>query len=312
MATPTNVDHPLTGEFHRRKPSTALLLSLLCGGLGQIYCGRLARGVVLLLITTVIGPVVIAALFLGHTGWTYPLLIGSFIVANLVWFYAISDAFKIARRMPRDYRLKDYNRWYVYLLFVLLAFPVSTSYALLIREGICEAFSIPSRNMLPTIRHGDRVLVDKRAYRREPVERSDIVVCVNPNHRGRRWIKRVVALPGDVVEIRSNRLLVNGEKLPRVKVEDVDHDDFGGQLSGDVFQETHGAATYQICLAREGSEGNGAAQDIPETTIPPGHCFVLGDNRTESEDSRHVGPIPLADIIGRAVCVYFPRWERLK
>ncbi len=312
MSTPTDVDHTLAGDVHRRKPSVSLLLSLLGGGLGHIYCGRLGKGVALLSITALIGPLVIAALFLGQTGWTYPLLIGSFVVANLIWFYAISDAFKIARRMPPDYRLKDYNRWYVYLLLILLACPVATTYALLIREGICEAFVIPSRSMFPTIRHGDRLLVDKRVYRHEPVLPSDVVVFVNPNQRQRYWIKRVVALPGDVVEIKDGRLLVNGEKLRRVKVEDLGQDGDEDQLCGEVFEETHGPATYRICLTPDGAKGNRDCPDHPPTTVPPGHCFVLGDNRNQARDSRDVGPIPLADIVGRAVCIYFPRWERLK
>ena len=312
MSTSTNVDNTLASDVHRRKPSTALMLSLLCGGLGQVYCGQLAKGVALLTITTLIGPMVIAALFLIHTDWAYPMLIVSFVVANLVWFYAISDAFKIARRMPRDYRLKDYNRWYVYLLLILMTFPVATSYALLIREGICEAFVIPSKSMLPTIRYGDRVLVDKRAYRHDPVERGDIVVFANPNERHQRWIKRIVALPGDVVEITKGHILVNGEKLPRVKVGDLVQNTDEVQLRGEVFQEKHGTVTYQIYLAQDGIEGNRAPQDFPKTTVPPGHCFVLGDNRKQSQDSRDVGPIPLADIVGRAACVYFPRWERLK
>jgi len=166
--------------------------------------------------------------------------------------------------------------------------------------------------MFPTIRHGDRLLVDKRAYRHEPVLPGDIAVFVNPNQRQQHWIKRVVALPGDVVEIKDGRLLVNGEKLPRVKVEDSGQDGDEDQLSGEIFEETHGTATYRICLTPDGAEGNRDSQDHPPTTVPPGHCFVLGDNRNQARDSRDVGPIPLADIVGRAVCIYFPRWERLK
>ncbi|MBN2295855.1 MAG: signal peptidase I [Pirellulales bacterium] len=306
MSISDNADNTFAGDTHRRKPAVAVLLSLFCGGLGHIYCGRLGKGVALLTITTLIGPMVIAALLLGHTDWTFPTLIISFVVANLIWFYAIIDAFIIARRAPRDYQLKDYNRWYLYLLFILMIFPVGTSYALLVREGVCEAFIIPSKSMHPTIHQGDRVLVDKRAYRHTPVERGDIVVFFNPNQRERRWIKRVVALPGDVVEMKEGRLFINGEQLPRDEIDKAD------QNGGRIFEEKNGATSYRIFMAADDTKADLAPQDHPKTTIPPGHCFVLGDNRRKSKDSREVGPIPLADIIGRAVSVYFPRWESLK
>jgi signal peptidase I len=312
MQIPANVDNAVTSDVHRRKPSVALLLSFLCGGLGHIYCGQLGKGVALFLITAAIIPVIIAALFLGHTGWAYPLLVGSFVLANVGWYYAIENAFRIARRMPRDYRLKDYNRWYVYLLLIIMSFPTATSFALLIREGVCEAFVIPAKSMLPTIRYGDRVLVDKRAYRHKPVLRGDIVVFLNPNERQQRWIKRVVGLPGDVVEIKDGHLIINGEKLPCAKIGNIGRDGDGEQLGGEVFQEKNDAATYRICLAEEGAEGNRDSQDFPEMTVPLGHCFVLGDNRNQSRDSRDVGPIPLGDIVGQAVCAYWPRWKWLK
>jgi signal peptidase I len=312
MKIPANCDNTQPSDVHRRKPSAALLFSLLSGGLGHIYCGQLGKGVALLLITAALIPVIVAALFLGHAAWTYPLLVGSFVLANIVWFYAISDSFKIARRMPRDYRLKDYNRWYVYLLLIIMAFPTATSTALLLREGVCEAFVIPADSMLPTIRNGDQLLVDKRVYRREPVLRGDVVVFLSPDERRQCRIKRVVGLPGDVVEIKDGRLLVNGEKLPRVKVDNPGQGGDGEQPGGQMFQEEHGTATYRIRLAAEDDQDNRDSEDFAEMTVPPGHCFVLGDNRRQSKDSRDVGPIPLGDIVGRAVCIYWPRWEWLK
>ena len=158
---------------------------------------------------------------------------------------------------------------------------------------------------------GDRILVDKRAYRFGPVERGDIVVVVNPNERQRRLVKRIVALPGDVVEIKKSHLLVNGIELPRVKVDDLGENG-AKQLCGDVFQETNGTATYHIYMVTEDIKSSQIPRDFPKTTVPAGHCFVLGDNRRKSQDSRELGPIPLGDIIGQAVCVYFPRCERLQ
>ena len=279
----------------RRRPLVAVLLSFLSGGLGQVYCGRIARGLVLMLLSEGLGPF----------RWSTGAISAAFALPTLVWLYAVIDAFLLARRTDHDYRLKDYNRWYVYLLFLLMFAPASTVYALAVREGFYEAFYLASASMQPTLGKHDRVLVDKRVYRTEPVRRGDVVTFINPDERHVKYIKRVVALPNDMIEMQNGELYINGEELARTESNDLPPE--SGYM--EIYWETNGPARYKIRLADYDPDDPDQIQDVPKTTIPPGHCYVLGDNRNNARDSRHFGPIPLVDVIGRVECVYYPRWE---
>jgi signal peptidase I len=222
-----------------------------------------------------------------------------------VWIYAVVDARRTAKRIGDDYVLKDYNRWYVYVLLACLSLPLASATASYIRHGVMEAFKIPTRSMSPTILPGDRILVDKLAYRRGPVRKGDVVVFTNPNRRFQNQIKRVVALPGDTVEIRDFALVVNGTPVPRARVEP-------GAESGTgdgIFEETNDGAAYRVRVGE--GEGGEERRNFGPLRVPNGHCFVLGDNRNLAEDSRHYGPVPLADIVGRVQRVFYPRWRSL-
>jgi signal peptidase I len=246
-----------------------------------------------------LAPMLAALVLIGSSLQVTAFLLASFLFLNLVWLYAVIDAYLLARKAGADYRLKDYNRWYVYLIFTLMMVPFSVSTALMVREGFYEAFLVAAESMRPTLAKGDRVIADKRVYQSEPVERGDVIVFVNPNKRHSRFIKRVVALANDTIEIRSNTVFVNGEELPAT-------------VEGDVRWETNGSARYKTRLAPRGPDDAAATVDVAETTIPPGHCYVLGDNRNKSRDSRYFGPIPLVDVIGRVDLAYFPKWRKLE
>lgn len=233
-----------------------------------------------------------------------------------VWIYAILDARRIAKKSRKDYVLKDYNRWWVYLLLVLLPLPISIAGAFQIRETMLEAFYVPSKSMYPTICFGEKILTNKIVYRSEPVRRGDVIVFINPNKRYQKNIQRVIALPCDTVEIQNNELFVNGKKLRRSKVGDsnVKNDKM---LTGEIFQETNDTANYHILLmpsakTAPGKKSHTKKRNFPKTTIPNGHCFVLGDNRNNSHDSRNYGPIPMSDIVGRVGYIYYPRWVNLR
>ena len=151
--------------------------------------------------------------------------------------------------------------------------------ALTARLFLVEVFWIPSESMVPTLQEGDRVLVNKLSYKAHDVHRGDVIVFERPPaavHPGqddeiKDLIKRVVAVGGDTIEARDGSVYVNGERIEE---------------------------PYLV----EGTPTDG----LPLTEVPEGHVFVMGDNRTNSEDSRRFGPIDEDTIVGRAIIKVLP------
>lgn len=135
-----------------------------------------------------------------------------------------------------------------------------------------ETFRITTGSMVPTLRAGDRVLVDRLTYDLDDVRRGDVVAFEDPDSPGAVAIKRVVALPGDTVAIRAGRLVVDGVRQREAYL--------GPGLTGSDF--------------------------FGPTEVPVGHLFVLGDNRPHSVDSRFAGPIPAGALVGRVVARVWP------
>ncbi len=153
---------------------------------------------------------------------------------------------------------------------------VAVVFGIVIRSFVFQSFFIPSGSMIPTLKPGNRVLVNKLAYDFHPVHRGDIIVFrTPPNDRGnpaiKDLVKRVVGLPGDVVSSKNGKLYINGKPLPEPYLP-------------------------------PGTVTNG----VPVTKIPPGELWVMGDNRTDSEDSRFFGPISEKLIVGRVFLRYWP------
>lgn len=149
--------------------------------------------------------------------------------------------------------------------------------ALVIRTFVVQAFKIPSGSMLPTLKIGDHILVNKFIYDFTPVRRGDIIVFKFPQDETRDFIKRVIGLPGETLEIRGRQVLINGVAL----------------------QEPY--AVY--------SDGPFARlvenERLGPIVIPPGRLFMMGDNRDHSMDSRVWGFLDMRKIKGKAFIVYF-------
>ena len=196
---------------------------------------------------------------------------------------------------------------------------------LLLRSFLFEPFRIPSASMMPTLLEGDFIFVNKYTYGlRLPVlntkvvevgepERGDVVVFRLPSEPTVNYIKRVVGLPGDVVDYdpREKRITVNGVR--------VDIDIVGEVFDGiqyDVGREVLGEHEHEVMLARH-SQSLGGRYIVPE-----GSYFMMGDNRDNSKDSRYEGVefIPEDHLVGRAVRIWMswrapseggPRWSRI-
>jgi signal peptidase I len=149
--------------------------------------------------------------------------------------------------------------------------------ALVIRTFVVQAFKIPSGSMLPTLKIGDHILVNKFLYYFEPIQRGDIIVFKFPQDETRDFIKRVIGLPGETVEIRGRQVLINGVALKEPYA---------------VFSD----GPFAQALERE---------HLGPLVIPPGKFFMMGDNRDHSMDSRVWGLLDIDKIKGKAFIVYF-------
>ncbi|MBC8481262.1 MAG: signal peptidase I [Planctomycetes bacterium] len=302
------------GKTKKRKPLNAIVLSLIMPGLGHVYCGRIVKGLLLTFLSSIFVPIILITLMFDVP--IKMVIIGMSILASLaVAIMAIIDSYYVAKHAKLNYELKEYNRWYVYLLLILISAGGSTEVASNVKSNYFEAFRVPVAANYPTIVPNDRFLANKLAYRSKNPKRGDMIVFINPENRRQNFIKRVVAVAGDTIEIKDNEVHVNNEKLeiqklPQKMLDNIRIKINGKPLEGDVFYEINGNAKYKIFLAKPPHDK--LSHDFAKTTVPEHHCFVLGDNRNFTRDSRHVGPIPLATIKGKADYLYCPSkdWSR--
>jgi signal peptidase I len=284
-----------------REPWLAAVLSLFAPGLGHIYGGRLVPGLVLFLLSLLFVPLVILAALLERSTAVLVGLIAAGLALLALYLYAAGSAYRLARRQ-RDFQPHEYNRPSLYALFALVGSAYAVGGAWYVPH-VFEAFYIPSTSMAPSFLDGDHILVNKLAYQHRLPHRGDVIVFRVPRRPGLTWIKRVVGLPGDTVEVHNNEVLVNGRKLERDRVP---AGAIPAPLDGEVFEESNTGRRYRILIGKEKSP------DQARTVVPEGTCYVLGDHRDQSNDSREFGPVPLADVLGGVPYIYYPAatWER--
>lgn len=195
-----------------------------------------------------------------------------------------------------------------------------------IRASVVDWNDVPSGSMRPTILEGDRIFVNKLAYglriplttrwlaRWSTPARGDIIIFASPAG-GTRLVKRVVGLPGDRVRMQDNVLFVNDE--PATRAPDTEPVRSPGSAAPVVLaRETVGGVEHAVAITPSLSKLTGT---FAEVTVPEGACFVLGDNRDQSNDSRFIGFVPLENVYGRSTHVALsldysralaPRWDR--
>jgi signal peptidase I len=220
--------------------------------------------------------------------------------------------------------------------------------ALALRAFVVEAFRIPSASMVPSLLVGDQLVISKLAYgirlpladrwiaRWSEPERGDVIVFANPRDPARDFVKRVVGLPGDVVELRDQVVYVNGVPQPRRPAGELTYDEKSeatGRWSSDAcpaWRETlargpiapprgsgptgladafraaapQGTSSHLVVQCREARPGE---REGPFERVEPGYVFVLGDNRDRSSDSRAYGgwQVPIDNVKGKAKLVWW-------
>jgi signal peptidase I len=200
---------------------------------------------------------------------------------------------------------------------------VAVAIALLLRAFVVEAFQIPSGSMIPTLEVGDHIFVSKFAYglsipftnakilQVAQPERGDVIVFKYPLDPGTDYIKRVVGLPGDVIEMRQDELYINGNPVARQRVPKPCHyvevqrvgPGPGDEHDCELWNETLGKKDHETIQEPR----PGAGRDFARTVVPPGHVFVMGDNRDNSSDSRVWGTVDRDLIKGKALIVWWSR-----
>ena len=309
-----------TTTTRARNPVTAVLLSVAATGLGHIYCGHMLKGLILFFASFAFAPVIVAAAHNAASGFLLALVIGSLLLMLGIFIYALIDAGLLARKINKDYTLKEYNRWYIYLIFIVVSvsYPANLSYS--IRDHVLQAFKIPSQSMAPSILPGDRIFLNKAIYKIQPIQRGDVVIFPHPDDRRVYWIKRIVALPGDSVEIRNDVLYINDQPLTHETIDPLPDINFAPVPGTRIVTEVNGNSRYPIIINAN------QPQNHPKIVVPHGRCYLLSDNRQASfapnpnvdnpiprpGDSRYFGPIPLVDVMGRMDYIYWPAvtWQR--
>jgi signal peptidase I len=268
-----------TRAVEERGPSPwlAALLTVLTPGLGHLYIGLPKRGIAFFVLIVLADTLLMLAM-MGVLARFWMLAVSLALLLGL-WLFILVDATVRAYRMS-EYRRQPYNRWEIYAAAFVLAWLITAVpciYATYAKaSGQLGYFRAYGETMAPTLRNGEYFLADATFYRARQPSRGEVAVYVHPKQPDVHFIKRIVATEGDRIAIRAGRAIVNGMAVEEPYVE----------------------------------PGNpkAAHADMPETRVPPGHVFVLGDNRAFSVDSRHAaahGPVPIGNLIGRVTDIAF-------
>ena len=207
---------------------------------------------------------------------------------SIIWILAIIAAFCFFYR-------KDLTKWFAKEIELFRSnrkewtknlwknwgepFLVAAILAIIIRTFLLGPYKIPSGSMIPTFMVGDRIFVDKISYRFHSPERGDIIVFKYPVDPKKDFVKRLVAVGGDEIEIKDGKIILNGkvlQDLPFSKVTYYNRDEWRYGKHGQVIK------------------------------VPPDNYFALGDNSAQSSDSRNWGFVPKKNLIGKAFVIWWP------
>ncbi len=277
-----------------------------CPGLGHLYAGSAWWAIGIPTISLVLAALVgrlTAAEHIGPRAWLacalgIPLLTRGVAPLHAAW---------LARKRRRS-PLLPFQRLWVYGAFFVGAHLFLLHGVRSVRSLLLEPYRVPTGSMSPTILPGDLVLVSKLGVTSENLRSEVVLVDV-----GKPWVKRVVALPGEVVELRDGVLQVDAQPLSRVHCP-----------LGELPAAEHGAATAFVETDRDGRRylvqwGPPLwSPDVESSPVPAEHLYLMGDNRDNSQDSRAWGPLSSELVRGTVLAVWAsfdpethrPRWER--
>jgi signal peptidase I len=261
-------------EKTKRKPVVAAILSSLAPGLGQLYNGQIIKGIIFLL-SLILLPIIMFRIGLYHSFYGLAMILLIFMFFLL---FIIGEAFFSARK-KKEFILKPYNKWYIYLIIILLINSIVLIPTNFLTNKVLgfNAYKMPTGSMEPTLRIGDHLVANLKYFKKNELKREDLVILQSPEDPTKIFIKRIIALEGEKIEIKSKQVYINDVPLP---------EGYKVHLNNQVYP---GRDNYGPAL------------------VPSDGCFVLGDNRDKSRDSRHWDSLPLKNIKGKPLYIYWAR-----
>lgn len=199
---------------------------------------------------------------------------------------------------------------------------IALALALMIRTFVVQPFKIPSGSMMPTLLIGDHLLVNKFVYgtdipftdisvfQLDDIDRGDVIVFKFPEdsengpRKGVHYIKRVIGIEGDTVDIRGRDLYINGEKVYLEYIGNYSFEDNNLELSADMYEQQLSDHEFRVLYKKGSTSTTKGKLDFP-VKIPEDNVFVMGDNRDNSYDSRFWGFVPVENISGKAFIIHW-------
>lgn len=255
-------------QYKPRRPWLAALLSLVATGVGQLYNGQWKKGLLFFVAEIILAII----MYLFWADFASMLLTLSILLGFNI--FVAGEAF-VTARAQREYRLKPCNKVWLYVLFLSLNMVVGGVVKETINTNYFKTFKIPSGSMIPTLIQGDYFMAEMLDGE-SPLERGTIAVLRYPDDEERYYVKRIIGLPGETLEIIDRVVYIDGRPLEEPYARFIQNI---SQPVRDVF--------WPITLGQ-------------------GEYIVVGDNRQASYDSRWIGPIKRERILGRAKYIYFP------
>ena len=321
-------------EFSR-KAWLGCVLTLMMPGLGHIYNGRLKKGLVIYFLYNLIS-----------IGALSTLLIRSLIPINMIFVvfliisievFLIAQVVSYAKTEGKEYKLKPFNRWYIYLAMIALGiYVIGPSVRFILRANLLESYFVPTGAMENTILVGDLLFGDMRKSNITTLEQGDVVIFKYPNSPKDVYVKRLIAGPGQTVEIRNREIFVDGEPFfhpehlqfinPRPQRKGIsdpkifprgngNRDHYSPiriPAAGDTLRVLEDRFILLYIARMDGyevhvEEGETIVdgQIIEHYVVQQDYYFMMGDNRDQSFDSRFWGFVPHKYLRGEVLFVYF-------
>lgn len=280
----------MMNAMKRREKVISIIYSIITPGLGHVYNGQIKKGIILFCISYII----LIVLLVLRIELSFIGMISLLFISLCWWLYVIIDSSNFALK-EKEVILIPNNKWYCYLLFGIMGISLSILFELFVSEELSgiKKYNVDSGGMKPSILIGDRLIIDTKYYKKNKPRRGDVVLFIYPKNRDVYFLKRIIAIDGDAIEIKNKNIVLNNVK--------------NKDTSGYFNDKMNIPASL------------GTRDNMGLTKIQPEQVFVMGDNRDTSYDSRFWGPLHVKDIVGKAMYIYWSwdeensdvRWNRL-